>query len=71
MDIIILKTNIKSHNEFIPVKNSLHDFYKVNDCSIDLEDRDKVLRVTGNNLNQDDVISKVKSFGFLCEELLD
>lgn len=71
MDILILKTNINSKSDFIPINDFLHYYYDVNECSIDLEDRDKVLRITGNNLDQGEVISRVNSFGFACEELMD
>ena len=69
MDILILKTNITSKNNFIPVKDFLRYYYDINECSIDLEDIDKVVRITGNNLNTDEVISRVSGLGFQCEEL--
>ncbi len=71
MEILILKTNIKSKNEFLTVKDNLYSSYKLRECTIDLEDRDKVLRIIGNNLNMSDVTSQVNNLGFACEELLD
>ncbi len=71
MNILILKTNINSEAEFLNVKNELLGSYKLNECTIDLEDRDKVLRVIGSNLNLYDVTSRVNNLGFACEELLD
>jgi hypothetical protein len=71
MDILIFKTNIGSDSDFSSVKDSLISSYKLNDCTIDLEDIDKVLRVIGNGINTEDVINKVGTLGFLCEELSD
>lgn len=71
MDVLILKTNINSEGDFIPIQDFLHYYYDINECSIDLEDRDKVLRITGNNLNLDEVISRVSGLGFECAELVD
>ncbi len=71
MDILILKTDINSEVEFLSVRNKLSEYYPLNECTIDLEDRDKVLRVIGNNLNLTDVTSRVNKLGFACEELLD
>jgi len=69
-DIIILKTNIKSKRDFMSVKNSLKYNYEINECTVDLEDRDKVLRVIGNDLDEAEIVSVVSGLGFKCEELL-
>jgi len=71
MDILILKTDINSEGEFLSVKNKLSECYLLNECTIDLEDRDKVLRVIGNDLNLTEVTSNVNKLGFACKELLD
>ena len=66
---LILKTDIKSKRDFVHVEDSLRSYYSINECTIDLEDHDKVLRITGKDLNQDDIISRVNDFGFRCEDL--
>lgn len=71
MDILILKTNINSKNDFRPVDDFLCSHFSVNECTVDLEDRDKVLRIVGHDLIMDEIISKVSDFGFECSELLD
>lgn len=71
MDILILKTSISTKNDFSEIDNYLSTHYNVDQCTIDLEDRDKVLRVIGSNLDPDEVISKVNSLGFDCSELQD
>ena len=71
MEILILKTDINSKNEFIIVENSLNQLYNLNECTIDLEDRDRVLRIIGKQLNLNDITTRVKTLGFSCEELID
>ncbi|HSD62498.1 MAG TPA: hypothetical protein VLB50_01835 [Ignavibacteriaceae bacterium] len=69
MEIIILKTNIKSREEFRWIKSSLKNLYPIEECTIDLEDTDKVVRVTGENLRMEEVVNGISSLGFACEEL--
>jgi hypothetical protein len=69
MEMLILKTNINSKIDFKKVKYSLVNYYNINECTVDLGDRDKVLRVVGNELDIDDVISTVKELGYYCEDL--
>jgi hypothetical protein len=71
MDILILKTNINSNGDFLTVRNKLSNSHSISECTIDLEDKDKVLRVIGDELNLQKVTSHVESLGFTCEELLD
>jgi hypothetical protein len=71
MQILIFKTNIGSRPDFIPVKNFLNMNFNIYNCTIDLEDSDRVLRVVGENLNTNEVQEKVTMYGFSCEELPD
>jgi len=69
MDILILRTNINSRDDFHSVKNSLNLSHKINDCTIDLEDVDRVVRVIGENIEKDYVVKEISRLGFNCEEL--
>ncbi len=71
MEMLILKTDINSRYDFSTVKNRLDGSYRINECTIDLEDKDKVVRIIGDNIEVNDVVGRIKSFGFLCEELPD
>ena len=71
MEMLILKTDINTRYDFRTVKNRLQGYYRINECTIDLDDRDKVVRVIGDNIETNDIVSKIKSYGFLCEELPD
>ena len=70
-DILIFKTNINTEDEFSKIRNNISKFYNIKECTVDLEDRDKVLRIIGDNLNQYDIASHVNDFGFVCDELQD
>jgi hypothetical protein len=71
MEIVILKTNINSQFAFNYIKNKLNITYKINECTIDLYDKDRVVRIIGNNIKLNDLADKIKSYGFSCEELPD
>ena len=71
MEILIFKTNIYSSTEFSPVKNLLSDNYDIQNCTVDLQDSDKVLRVVGEGLKVNEIKDRVNKYGFLCEELDD
>ena len=67
----ILKTDISNGYDFKKVQNKLQHYYKINECTIDLDDRDKVVRVIGSNIRINDLVNKIRSYGFSCEELPD
>ena len=69
MEMLILKTNINSKTDFKKLRYILNNSYKINECTLDFGDRDKVLRIVGNELNIEDVISRVKNLGYYCEDL--
>jgi hypothetical protein len=71
MEMLILKTNISSKDAFTSVKNNLSDEYLINEVTIDLDDRDKVVRVIGDNLDKEHVLSSINRLGFSCTELPD
>jgi hypothetical protein len=71
MEMLILKTDIKTGYEFKKVKNKLKDNYRIYECTIDLDDIDKVVRVIGENIETNDLVCKISSYGHLCEELPD
>lgn len=71
MEILILRTNIKSKTDFSSIKRNLNNSYQINECTIDLEDRDRVVRVIGENIKKEDVVNSISSLGFACEELPD
>ena len=71
MNILIFKTNINSAGEFDFVKTQLAKNRSVFDCTIDLDDRDKILRVISERLSVRQVEKKIGLLGFYCKELED
>ncbi|MGO9481831.1 MAG: hypothetical protein ACLP05_08640 [Candidatus Kryptoniota bacterium] len=70
-DLFILRTNIDKKSEFLSLKRDLQAIPGIFICTIDLEDRDRVLRVECENLEIDKIVSEVNGHGFFCEELED
>jgi len=71
MEMAIMKTDISTGEEFRRVRNRLLRIYSIRECTIDLEDVDKVVRVVGDEIKTKTVVNKIKSYGYLCEELPD
>lgn len=66
----IFKTNIETKANVNILKILFRSDPKIKQWSIDLEDIDNVLRIEASrSLNKQDIIKKVKSKGFYCEEL--
>jgi len=71
MEMLILKTNINLKDDFISIKNDLRRSFDINECTIDLDDMDKVVRVIGRRFNKNEVLDRINSLGYSCEELPD
>lgn len=71
MNVWILKTNISSQSEFEKVKNTFDRNLDIYECTIDLDDKDKVVRIISNDLTMDEAESKIQNLGFFCKELDD
>lgn len=70
-ELFIFRTNIETLSDFVHVRKDLQRIVGVLECTIDLEDRDRVLRVETENRNISIIVDKVVSHGFFCEELED
>lgn len=66
----IFKTNISTQQDKHTVVTAIAGRFGSVACTVDLEDCDKVLRVVGHQLEEDQVISFVQSLGYHCS-LLD
>lgn len=66
----VFRTNIETKADVNFLKKTFSSDPKIKQWSIDLEDIDNVLRIEASrNLNKQDIIEKVTSQGFYCEEL--
>ncbi|CAM1371583.1 conserved hypothetical protein [Tenacibaculum litopenaei] len=71
MKLFILKTNINNSNDFESIAPNFMEQEGILDWSVDLEDRDKVLRIeAADELEENDIINMVTQQGFLCEDLV-
>lgn len=71
MNTLIFKTNIKSDKDFIEVKRALSEKKKIEDCTIDLDDEDKVLRILTDSHTVVEIENEIQDLGFYCKELDD
>ncbi len=70
INIHIFKTNIETKSEANRLKKLLSSSLEIKQLSIDLEDIDNVLRIEAHKrINEKDIINKIISEGFICEEL--
>lgn len=71
MNTLIFKTNIKSDKDFSAVKRTLCEKKKIKDCTIDLDDADKVLRILTDSYTVAELENEIHNLGFYCKELDD
>lgn len=72
MQLLILRTNIKSKKKVRSVKLLFNGQPAISNWSIDTEDIDRVLRIEADDtINENDIIQLVTKGGFLCESLPD
>ena len=71
MNVLIFKTNLATKIDFNKICNILFNLPDVYDCTIDLEDCDKVLRVITSTQTAGCVKQKINNIGFACDELED
>ncbi len=71
MNVWILKTDISSQSEFEKVRNTFDQNLDIYECTIDLDDIDKVVRIITDDLTIDEAESKIQNLGFFCKELDD
>ncbi|MBD81016.1 MAG: hypothetical protein CL840_19010 [Crocinitomicaceae bacterium] len=69
--VIVLKTDIESEHMLRPLSSLFENHKSIGDWSVDLEDRDKVLRVVATTqLNELAVIRLLAKNGFQAEDLM-
>lgn len=70
MNVIVLRTNIKSKTKVKSLVPVFENHSGINRWNVDTEDVDNVLRIEAtSNLHEKDVIKLIHSHGFSCEEL--
>ncbi len=69
MNTLIFKTNISSDEEFLTIKRILSEKKNIKECTIDLLDIDKVLRVLSDSYTISEIENEIGRMGFYCKEL--
>jgi hypothetical protein len=65
----IFKTNIATQEDKQNIIHAIRSQFEVGHCHVDLEDCDKVLRITELKVEENAVINFVQQQGFNCEIL--
>lgn len=68
-NIFIFKTNIQTEFDRLRIKNVLDASSKVLKWSLDMDDKDYVLRIVSDSLSPKEIISVIHYVGFDCVEL--
>lgn len=68
-NIWIFGTNVATETDKKKILDSLRANPQIQDCSLDSEDVDKVLRVVSASMGQDEIIGILNTNGFTCKEL--
>jgi len=72
MKLIIVKTNIPNRQKALSVGYILTISPHIKDWSVDLEDRDRILRMeVSDHVQEQDVINLVQDLGHRCESIPD
>jgi hypothetical protein len=72
MKVLIFRTDIRTKKKVKSLKPLFNNHSTIANWYIDLEDKDKVLKIEAEgNLQENEVIDLVKEHGFSCEVLTD
>jgi hypothetical protein len=67
--IYVFKTSVKTKNQVNKLKPHINTILPKEKWNFDLEDRDKVLRIDGEESNAFKIIHLLNAHSFQCEEL--
>ena len=67
--ILIFKTNIETECDKLRIQNALNAHDEIQQCNIDLNDIDRVLRIVTDSLTAEQIITIINHNGFECAEL--
>lgn len=69
LTVLVFKTSLNNKEETARVKPLLDSLPGISDWSVDHGDCDKVLRITGRDLDASQIIKMIRAKGFNCEVL--
>ncbi len=71
MEVLVFKTNIRYKKQAHAVVSRLNNLEGIVRCNVDLDDKDKVLRIEASDLSPRAVEHTLLQAGYFCEELED
>ena len=71
MEILVFKTNIRYKKHISTITPHLQSITGIMEWNVDLEDRDKILRIKALNVIPASIENLVQGAGYYCEELQD
>ncbi|MEO5889767.1 MAG: hypothetical protein ABIQ31_05910 [Ferruginibacter sp.] len=71
MNVLVFKTNIKFKKDLKIVRPFLAAHGPVIKWNVDIQDRDRVLRIESTSVDTLEIIKTVNKAGYHCEELPD
>ncbi len=69
--ILIFRSNIHTEADRHSIKQALDFHPHIDDWTVDIDDKDKVLRVISARLGHKEIVDFVQLHGYSCEELTD
>lgn len=67
--ILVFKTDIWTENDRAAIKPVLHSHPAITDWSVDLKDRDRVLRIVGKNIDAETIKRLLQKENYWCKIL--
>lgn len=70
MNILVFATSINRKKDAQNIANILINYYTPKSVNFDLEDRENILRIEGENLVSSKIKNTLFTLGYECEELI-
>ncbi len=69
--IFVFKTNVETKQQVDSMSDQINELFPLSEWNFDLEDCDRIFRISIKEGNMDSIISLFKTNGFVCEEISD
>jgi hypothetical protein len=69
MEVLVFKTNLRFKKHISAVTPHINNLQGVTRWNVDLDDKDKILRIESRDLSPRSVESTLQQAGYFCEEL--
>ncbi|WP_207511624.1 hypothetical protein [Longitalea luteola] len=69
MEVLVFKTNLRFKKQITAVTPHINNLRGIAKWNVDLDDRDRILRIESNELSPRSVEATLQRAGYFCEEL--